>query len=107
MPIPQSLPQYAHSLERDLEAIGLTPPPGFREAFMREARRLGQESAEDLGSAYLLECLKTKCEGSRDSRLASLKTLGTVRRRLVREAQKARRAEEAAVSKERMAGGRD
>jgi hypothetical protein len=66
---------------------------------MREARRLGSESAEDFASSYLLECLKSRRSGSHDAGVASLRTLNTVRRRLVRQAQKFRQAREFALSK--------
>jgi hypothetical protein len=100
MRLPSDLSGYAEELKKDLEAIGLVPPPGFRNAFLREARRLGQESAEDFGSAYLLDCLKAKRKGLSDTQISSLTRLNTVRQRLVRQARKAQRAREAALSKE-------
>lgn len=86
---PSRLRHYVETLINDLESIGVTPPPDFRQAFMREARHLGTESIEDFGSMYLLECLKAKRECPDNAEVASLTTLNTVRRRLVRQAQQA------------------
>ena len=53
------------------------------------SRHLGRGSIEDLGSTYVLECLKAKRDRPHDAKLAPLTILNTVRRRLVRQAQQA------------------
>ena len=67
MAAPVDLRHSVASLARDVKSLGIDPPPGFREAFMRESRHLGRESIEDLGSTYVLECLKAKRDRPHDA----------------------------------------